>query len=397
MAAASLAMSTTPVAPAGALAALAAVDAAAVRALALIDVGQVAPASTPATLAEPPPTVAPPQQVVAAAAQAAATEQTGLAPLFADLAAALGAPGLPPAVALAAARVQALATPLDPPPTAATLKAATGQSGLLLEASVAAGGAPPADDLKAALLILRQTLAVAVEADPAPSPPAQGGAGLLPTPAQPPSGAASPAAQPSSQRLEALPAHAEPPPAPPYRDGPLRAQPPAATRLPADAPTAVLVRALLQDVNGALSRQVLYQLASLPAGAPAGQAERQQWMFELPLLTPQGATPTPFEISRDGGGQRTASGEEDEPTWRARFSLDLGLAGPVHARISLAGGRVRVGLWAEQAATAAALDAGRGALSAELAAQQFEPAVTVLPGQPAGVAASPGRFVDKVL
>ncbi|HXQ10090.1 MAG TPA: flagellar hook-length control protein FliK [Caulobacteraceae bacterium] len=386
-------MSTTPVAPAGALAALAAVDAAAVRALALIDAGQIAPASTPATAAEPPPTVAPPQQVVAAAAQAAATEQTGLAPLFADLAAALKAPDLPPSVAAAAARVQVLATPLEPPPTAATLKAATSQSGLLLEATIAATGAPPPDDLKAALLALRQTLATAVEA--APTPPAA--ATLAPAAAsQPATGGQNTSAQPLSPRAEAMLAHAEPPPPPPYRDAPLRAQPPAAARLPADATAATLVRALLEDVNGALARQVLFQLASLPNASPAVETA-PHWMFELPFAAPQGASPTPFEISRDGGGQRTAGGEEGEPTWRARFSLDLGAAGPVHARVSLAAGRVRVGLWAEQAGTAAALDAGRGVLSAELAAQRFDPAVTVLPGQPAGVAADPGQFVDKAL
>jgi hypothetical protein len=382
-------MSTTPVAPAGPSAALAAIDAAAVRALALIDAGQIAPASTPATVAEPPPTVAPMQQVVAAAAQAAATEQTGLAPLFADLAAALRAPDLPPAVAVAAARVQALAEPLDPPPTAATLRAATGQSGLLLEATVAATGAPPPGDLKAALLGLRQTLASALEA--APTPAAASAPAAAVAAQSPPS-----LAQPSSPRAAALPAHAEPPPSPPYRDAPLRAQPPAAARLPADATAETLVRALLEDVNGALARQVLYQLASLPNASPAGETA-PHWMFELPFAAPQGATPTPFEISRDGGGQRTAGGEAVEPSWRARFSLDLGAAGPVHARVSLAAGRVRVGLWAEQAETAAALDAQRGVLSADLAAQQFDPAITVFPGQPAGAAADLGRFVDKAL
>jgi hypothetical protein len=384
-------MSTMPVAPAGALAALAAVDAAAVRALAMIEAGQVTPASAPAAAAEAAPAIAQPQPVVAVAAQAAATAQTGLAPLFADLAAALKAPDLPPAVAAAATRVQALAIPLDPPPTAATLKAAAGQSGLLLEATIAATGAPPPDDLKAALLELRQTLATALEA--ASTPPAA--ASAPPTAAtQPAVGGPNAPAPPPAPRAEALPAHAEPPPSPPYRDAPLRAQPPAAARLPADAPAPVLVRALLEDVNGALARQVLYQLASLPNPSPGGGPA--QWMFELPLLTPLGATPTPFEIGRDGG-QRSSGGEASEPTWRARFSLDLGDAGPVHARVSLAHGRVRVGLWAEQAQTAAALDAARGVLSADLAAQQFDPAVTVLPGRPAGAAADPGRFVDKAL
>jgi hypothetical protein len=169
--------------------------------------------------------------------------------------------------------------------------------------------------------------------------------------------------------------------------------------LPADASAATVVRALLQDVNGALARQLLLQLASLPAApaqGAAGQTASPHWMFELPLATPQGAAPTPFEISRDGG--HSATGMEDpEPTWRARFALDLGAAGPVHARVSLAGGRVRVGLWAEEPATAEALDTDRGGLLADLGAQKFEAAVTVLAGQPAGASANPGRFVDRAL
>ncbi|HXQ09519.1 MAG TPA: flagellar hook-length control protein FliK, partial [Caulobacteraceae bacterium] len=305
---------------------------------------------------------------------------------------ALQTPGLPPAVAAAARRVATLVTPVDPPPTAATLKAAASQSGLLLEATIVATGAPPPDDMKAALLTLRQTLATAVEALPAQ---AEAGPTVPAAPAQQLLGGA------SATRAAVAPAHAEPPPAPPYRDAPLRAQPPATARLPSDAPPATVVRALLQDVNGALARQVLYQLASLP-GAPGlaapAQADSSQphWMFELPFAAFQGATPTPFEISRDGGRSATG-GDDTEPTWRARFSLDLGAAGPVHARVSLAGGRVRVGLWAEQPATAEALDAERGALSADLAGQQFEAAVTVLAAQPANPAADPGRFVDQAL
>jgi hypothetical protein len=448
-------VSTPPVAPTGALAALATLDAAAVRALTMLEAGQMVAAPADASAAQS--ATPAPATVVSTATQAAATQQSGLAPLFADLATALQAPNLPSPVAAAAARVQALATPIDPPPTAADLKSAIGQSGLLLEATIAATGAPPANDLKAALLVLRQTLANALEALPGPAVPALGlpaapAAGLPTVQAQPaglPAAGATvatvanggapipeslvaaprvdpgaPAAAPATagapppavgllsasdslQRpeaptapvaphAEAQPAHAETLPAPPYRDAPLHAQAAAAPRLPADAPAVTLVRALLQDVNGALARQVLYQLASLPGAARGGDAGQPRWMFELPLVTPQGATPTPFEIGRDGG-QRSASGEPGEPAWRARFSLDLGAAGPVHARLSLVGGKVRVGLWAEHPQTAAALDHDRGALTADLAGQQLGATVTVLPGQPAGAAADPGQFVDRAL
>jgi hypothetical protein len=383
-------MTTAPVGPAGAAAVLAAIDAAAVRALALIDAGQITPASAAAPSVEPQPPEVQPHSVVAAAAQAAATEQTGLAPLFADLSAALQTPGLPPAVAAAAARLQSFITPTDPPPTGEGLKAAASQSGLLLEATIAATGAPPPDDMKAALLTLRQALASAAEPSPAPT---GASAAIATAPGQPF------AASALGAKVAVAPPHAEPPPAPPYRDAALRAQSPAPARLPPDAPPATVVRTLLQDVNGALARQVLYQLASLPdAPGPAvahGDPAQPRWMFELPLATAQGATPTPFEISRDGG--RSAAGDDAGPTWRARFSLDLGAAGAVHARVALVGGRVRVGLWAEQPETAGALDAQRGVLTADLVGQQFDAAVTVLAGQPASAAADPGRFVDQAL
>jgi hypothetical protein len=387
-------MTTAPVGPAGPAAILAAIDAAALRALALIDAGQITPASATAPSAPPPPSLGQPSSVVGAAAQAAATEQTGLAPLFADLSAALQMPGLPPDVAAAAARVQSLVTPTNPPPTGASLKAAASQSGLLLEATIAATGAPPPDDMKAALLTLRQALASAAEAAPAAAE-AEASVAI-------PNAAAQPlAADAPTAKVTVASAHAEPPPAPPYRDAALRAQPPAAARMPSDAPPATVVRTLLQDVNGALARQVLYQLASLPGAAgPTAPAQpdpaQPHWMFELPFATAQGATPTPFEISRDSG-RAAAGGDDAEPTWRARFSLDLGAAGPVHARVALVGGRVRVGLWAEQPTTAEALDAERGALAADLAGLRFDAAVTVLAGQPASPAADPGRFVDRAL
>ncbi|HLK23180.1 MAG TPA: flagellar hook-length control protein FliK [Caulobacteraceae bacterium] len=371
-------MSTAPVAPSLPLPALAAIDAAAVRALGVI--AEAHTLAAPASPAEPAVAISTPASPIAAVIQSAASAQGGLAPLFADLAVALQAPNLPPPVAAAAAKVQALATPLDPPPTAAALKAATTQSGLLLEASLAQSGAPPSLDLKAALLSLRQALADAMAEG---SPPA---AAL--TAAAPESGAATP--QPAI--------HAPIPPPPPYDSAALRAQPAVAPRLTPDTPWPVLVRVLMQGVSGAIARQVLYQLASAPSaplasGAPPAQPH---WLFEIPLATQQGVSPTPFEIARDGG--RAPRGRQDgEPQWRARFSLELGTAGVVHARVAVGNGRARVTLWAERPDTAAVLDGRRGALAADLTAQAFDPSVAVFPGQPPNAAVDPGRFLDQAL
>ena len=97
---------------------------------------------------------------VTVAAQAAATQQTGLAPLFADLGVAAGVNGLPAQVQQAMAQVLAQRTGLDPSLTGADIKQAFQSSGLFLEASLASGSVAPsaAPDLKAALIVLRQVL-----------------------------------------------------------------------------------------------------------------------------------------------------------------------------------------------------------------------------------------------
>ena len=66
-----------------------------------------------------------------------------------------------------------------------------------------------------------------------------------------------------------------------------------------------------------------------------------------------------FEISRDGGGDEV---EAAKRVWRARFSLDVEPAGPVHALVSLVGDTTSVRMWAERPATAAQLRAGAGAI-----------------------------------
>ena len=46
--------------------------------------------------------------------------------------------------------------------------------------------------------------------------------------------------------------------------------------------------------------------------------------------------------------------EAAKRVWRARFSLDVEPAGPVHALVSLTGEKTSVRMWAERPATAAA-------------------------------------------
>src|ERR1700729_3234780 len=97
---------------------------------------------------------------VSVAAQTAVTQQTSLAPLFADLGVAAGLPNLPPQVQQAVAQVLRQQIPLDQNLTADAVQEAFQSSGLFLEISLASGSALASSvpDLKAALLVLRQTL-----------------------------------------------------------------------------------------------------------------------------------------------------------------------------------------------------------------------------------------------
>ena len=80
-----------------------------------------------------------------------------------------------------------------------------------------------------------------------------------------------------------------------------------------------------------------------------------------------------FEISRDGGGSEA---EAAKRIWRARFSLDVEPAGPVHALVSLIGEKTSVRMWAERPATAAQLRAGAAQLSQALSKAELSPAIS---------------------
>ena len=274
---------------------------------------------------------------------AAAARQGSLAPLFADLARAAVSPELPAPIRAAIAQVLALRTPLDSPLTTETMMRAVAESGLFLEAHLADGSDPP-PDLKATLLRLGAALSAARGGEAVTEPPAKV-------------------------------------PPPPVRGAALAAQPAALASLPeaTDAPT--VVRHLQAQVEQAVARQTLHQLASLPDGQGAA------WMFELPLATPHGAAIAQFEVQRDG---RAPDGEF-VPGWRLRFSVDIEPLGPVHAHLGLVGDRAAVTLWAERAESLERLRHEAAALARALPAE-----VVVHGGAPhAPAPPPPGRFLDR--
>ncbi len=193
---------------------------------------------------------------------------------------------------------------------------------------------------------------------------------------------------------------APPRPPPPYAGGPTAAQAAKASDLPPNLAPAELARRLLKDADGAIARQELLQIASLPegrgdAGAPV-ETRSQRWVFDLPFQTPQGVAVAQFEVSRDGGGGGGADGGPTiEKTWRARFSIDVEPLGPVHVHVALTGACARVGLWVERPETILRLSAGEASLGAALREAELIPEVAVHPGSPVTAPVELGHFVDR--
>ncbi len=435
------------------------------------------------------PVVAPPADpltgleriAVAIATEGAATHQGGQGQLFADLATVANSPNLPPALRAAIAQVLGQQMPLAQSLSGEDVQKAFQNSGLFLETSLARGvpvasGAAP--DLKAALIVLRQTLAsvLLTEGDVAPGAsasvvttpygpatpqPAKAPAQLVQMPApslvpDPPEQAAQAAsmlgrppadgptpgnvlgttlasalAQAKPQSLNpgtvlallqeaqqqvpraagSLPARSAAPngrgddvivrtstPPPPFRGNLPMPQPVSTPSLAPEAPLSAIAHRLLDETDAALSRQTLLQIASLPDRTDASGAHadplQPRWNFEIPFATGQGTAMAQFEISRDGSG---ASSDAPKRVWRARFSIDVEPAGPVHALISLVGERTSVRMWAERPATSARLRAGLGELSQALARAELSPGdIVIQDGVPPPVAPpKAGHFLNR--
>jgi hypothetical protein len=173
-----------------------------------------------------------------------------------------------------------------------------------------------------------------------------------------------------------------------------------AATIVSNSPFETAMHHLLADTDGAIARQTLLQVASLPdrVDTPAARLDpaAPRWNFEIPFATPRGTAIAQFEISRDGGGNAV---EATKRVWRARFSLDVEPAGPVHALITLNGDRTSVRMWAERPATAAQLRAGAAQLSQALSKAELQPGdIVIRDGTPPQTAPMPaGHFLDRAL
>ena len=415
---------------------------------------------------------------VSVASETAASQQQSLGPLFANLDAVATSTGLPPVLQQAVLQVLAQQTSLDPNLTGGDIQTAFQKSGLFLEASLATGSTPTAGgvpDLKAALIVLRQTLATAVAPPETSITPAVRASSAGPVaPAAVQQTTASPALAPLQaveidghdilpplvrtasldeaalgttklllteallsagprsvtpgaalnllqEALQEIPRAAGSPstatvilqdgrsadatvrtntPPPPFRGASPSAQPVAAPSIAPNAPLATTVRHLLDDTDAALARQTLLQVASLPdrpdATSPRVDPSTPRWNFEIPFVTPQGTAMAQFEISRDGGGNDI---DPAKRVWRARFSLDVEPAGPVHVLVAYSGERTSVRMWAERPQTAAQLRAGAAELSQALTQAELAPGdIVIRQGTPPiSQPAKAGHFLDRAL
>jgi hypothetical protein len=190
-------------------------------------------------------------------------------------------------------------------------------------------------------------------------------------------------------------------PPPPISGALPAAQPVMAAKLVSNSSSETAMHHLLADTDGAIARQTLLQVASLPdrVGTATARVDHAgpRWNFEIPFATPQGTAMAQFEISRDGGGGNET--EAAKRVWRARFSLDVEPAGPVHALVSLSGERTSVRIWAERPATTAQLRAGAAQLSQALSKAELQPGDIVIRDGTPPHSAPPraGHFLDRAL
>jgi hypothetical protein len=381
---------------------------------------------------------------VSAAAQTAATEQGSLAPLFANLGAAASSGNLPPKLQQAIAQVLAQQTSLDQNLDGSDIKTAFQKSGILLEASLASGSIPSsgAPDLKAALIVLRQTLQTALGTSATVTAPTASVAAQAATPNAPAAASLTPSSPEIDVREIMLPQarlavaedlvqtavagrsaltaalHAGPTagatlnllqealqelgnparaaatlkdmrdgdvtvhtntPPPPFRGSAPTPQPIASPSIAPDAPLGTTAHHLLDNTDAAIARQTLLQVASLPDRIDAAGPR-------IDTTAPNWNFEIPF-MTPQGTAMaqfeisRDGSGEAVEAAkrvWRARFSIDVEPSGPIHAQISLVGDKTSVRMWAERPATAAQLRAGASQLSQALSRAELQPGDIVI-------------------
>lgn len=265
----------------------------------LVDSPPLAPSATAARNL-----LTPAEQVaVTAASVEAVTKQGSQAPLFANLASVVTGSDLPVGLKQAVLDVLAQQTPLNTALDGGDIESAFQKSGLFLEASLAADTMPPSGvmpDLKAALLVLRQTLTTLETG--LPQAPVQGEA-------QPASAAATPQTADSALQVAGEAAHVVLPS--PDADIAQLAQLPRGATLAAavladmagETPQAALPRTISADLAASLLQEVTQNLPRMRGNVPdTTRVVPDSHVFEAAARTPppppfRGALPSPQSVA----------------------------------------------------------------------------------------------------
>ncbi len=128
---------------------------------------------------------------------------------------------------------------------------------------------------------------------------------------------------------------------PPLRGSSPTPQPRVVPTVPLDMPQTEAIAALRKQVEGAVARVALHQVAT----AEQAQDGEVRWSLELPLRQGETVDVVPMHIGRDGSGQSGQHGE----AWEVALALDLPGLRELHVRIGLRGERISVVFWAERA------------------------------------------------
>ncbi|KKC38803.1 hypothetical protein WH87_07835 [Devosia epidermidihirudinis] len=306
--------------------------------------GTAPPVSQPAT----------PKAALAQMVQVSLPRQDSAAGLTTALSTLAGKVGLPEPVMRAVQRVLAAQVSLEGGKLdGSALQKAVLSSGLFQEAQLARGAVTLAQgDMKASLLVLRQTMA--------------------------------------SWLGHGTPVAAVANVPPPLKGAVPRARGPAVAPLDPGTTLEDLGRHVQERTEGALARVRLHQHASLPDAQAKGSGD---WSLDLPVLVGQHQTMMQFQIHRD---QHNGTEAEGERGWQMRFAINLPDLGEVGAQVSLRGQATGIMLWAAEPDASAALESEMDALRETLVSVGLQPgAIVVRHGEPPAPAARPsGNFVD---
>ena len=163
----------------------------------------------------------------------------------------------------------------------------------------------------------------------------------------------------------------------------------------ATGPEAETATSLLSQTRAALSKLRLAQAGSVKDAdttrGPSGE-KSPELLFELPFQVGGKTVGVDFRIERDDEG----AGEDAEPAWRIRFSLNAEPLGPVHAVVTLRDGTVGVALWAEREEGAEFLrDRSRGLTHALESTELGVTGLSIATGQPPHQPSPSGAVVDR--